>query len=129
MVWDPKARKSVAQSIINQVAGVKQKIGGASTLSVYPPNQQSRAVAINHGNGHVAVGVNNGEVHIHSDVNSLHLIKTFKHSKEWIEVMHYSPDGNKLAVGSHDNNIYIYDVIDSFLPKLINLNSLRITAY
>jgi WD40 repeat protein len=23
--------------------------------------------------------------------------------------MAYSPDGSKLAVGSHDNNIYIYD--------------------
>jgi WD40 repeat protein len=23
--------------------------------------------------------------------------------------MMYSPDGSKLAVGSHDNNIYVYD--------------------
>lgn len=34
--------------------------------------------------------------------------------------MHYSPDGKKLAVGSHDNNIYIYDASSeySFLGKL-----------
>ena len=32
------------------------------------------------------------------------------HPKEWIEIMRYSPDGTKLAVGSHDNFIYIYNV-------------------
>jgi WD40 repeat protein len=28
---------------------------------------------------------------------------------EWIEAMVYSPDGETLAVGSHDNNIYLLD--------------------
>jgi len=37
-----------------------------------------------------------------------------KDSKEWIEVVRYSPDGSKLAVGSHDNNIYIYDVNNGY---------------
>jgi echinoderm microtubule-associated protein-like 1/2 len=31
-----------------------------------------------------------------------------KKSKEWIEAMRYSPSGAMLAVGSHDNAIYIY---------------------
>ena len=31
-------------------------------------------------------------------------------SLEWIEVAEYSPDGGILAVGSHDTNIYLYDV-------------------
>lgn len=110
MSWDPKARKCVTTAIINKVAGVKKKIGGASTLSVFPPNQCGRAIGINPKNGQVAVGVNNGEVHIHSDAKTLELLKSFKHSKEWIEVCVYSPDGSKLAVGSHDNNIYIYEV-------------------
>ena len=79
-------------------------------MAVFPPNQCARAVAINPLNGHVAVGVNNGEVHIHSDIKSLQLIKKIHHAKEWIECMAYSPNGEKLAVGSHDNNIYIYDV-------------------
>lgn len=30
-------------------------------------------------------------------------------AKEWIQVLQPSPDGSKLAVGSHDNNIYVYD--------------------
>lgn len=29
---------------------------------------------------------------------------------EWIECMSYNSKGDKLAVGSHDNNIYIYSV-------------------
>ena len=32
-----------------------------------------------------------------------------KDSKEWIEAMSYSPDMQFLAVGSHDNNIYVYE--------------------
>jgi len=110
MTWDPESRKCIATAIINKVPGVKKRIGGASTLSVFPPNQSGRATAINKANGNVAVGINNGEVHIHSDLKSLKLIKTLTPSKEWIEVIQYSPDGTKMAVGSHDNKIYIYDV-------------------
>jgi len=109
MTWDPESRKCIATAIINKVPGVKKRIGGASTLSIFPPNQSGRATAINKANGNVAVGINNGEVHIHSDLKSLKLIKTLTPSKEWIEVIQYSPDGTKMAVGSHDNKIYIYD--------------------
>jgi WD40 repeat protein len=31
-----------------------------------------------------------------------------KHAKEWVEEIRYSPDGSKLAIGSHDNFIYLY---------------------
>jgi len=31
--------------------------------------------------------------------------------EEWSEVIKYSPDESLLAVGSHDNAIYIYDVV------------------
>jgi len=30
-------------------------------------------------------------------------------TKEWIECIESSPDGNMVAVGSHDGKIYIYD--------------------
>jgi WD40 repeat protein len=30
-------------------------------------------------------------------------------SQEWIEAIKYSPDGSRLAVGSHDNHVYVYD--------------------
>eukprot|EP00639_Heterosigma_akashiwo_P015290 CAMPEP_0206366550 /NCGR_PEP_ID=MMETSP0294-20121207/3519_1 /ASSEMBLY_ACC=CAM_ASM_000327 /TAXON_ID=39354 /ORGANISM="Heterosigma akashiwo, Strain CCMP2393" /LENGTH=872 /DNA_ID=CAMNT_0053812637 /DNA_START=230 /DNA_END=2845 /DNA_ORIENTATION=+ len=32
-----------------------------------------------------------------------------KDAKEWISDLKFSPDGNALAVGSHDNNIYLYN--------------------
>lgn len=28
--------------------------------------------------------------------------------KEWVEAISFSPDGTHLAIGSHDNRIYIY---------------------
>lgn len=110
MVWDTKQRKCVNVGTINKVAGPKPKTMGASTLSVYPPNQSARAVAINPVTGHVAVGVNNGELHIRASIKDLdNIIATKKDSKEWIEAIQYSPCGKFLAVGSHDNSIYIYD--------------------
>lgn len=33
-----------------------------------------------------------------------------KDPQEWSEAVRYSPDGSMLAVGSHDNCIYVYDV-------------------
>lgn len=33
-----------------------------------------------------------------------------KHAKEWISDLKFSPDNSMLAVGSHDNAIYIYKI-------------------
>lgn len=108
-MFDPKDRKTISTGIVNATAGPKKKIGGASTLSIFPPNQCSRAASISK-NGHLAIGVNNGEVHIYETKNLQMPIKTLSEPKEWIEAIAFSPDDNFLAVGSHDNNIYIYDV-------------------
>jgi WD40 repeat protein len=110
MVWDPVSRKCVASGILNSVAGPKARTMGASTLSIYPPNQCGRAVAINPRTGHVAIGINNGELSIRKSLKELDRVVTQKHdAKEWIEAIHYSPCGEYLAVGSHDNVVYIYD--------------------
>ena len=42
-------------------------------------------------------------------VNLTNIISKFNHPKEWIEIMRYNPDESKLAVGSHDNFIYLYN--------------------
>lgn len=42
-----------------------------------------------------------------NDLNKI--IKTLKGPKEWVECMLYNPSNDKLAVGSHDNNIYVYN--------------------
>ena len=52
-----------------------------------------------------------------------------KDSREWIEVLTYSPDGTKLAVGSHDNNIYIYDASSyKLLGKCTKHNSFIVSV-
>jgi WD40 repeat protein len=35
-------------------------------------------------------------------------------AREWIEVLKYSPNGQFLAVGSHDNKIYILAVAQNY---------------
>ena len=42
-------------------------------------------------------------------VNLTNIISKFNHPKEWIEIMRFNPDESKLAVGSHDNFIYLYN--------------------
>lgn len=37
-------------------------------------------------------------------------IQTLKEAKEWCEAIKYSPCENFLAVGSHDDHIYIYSI-------------------
>ena len=51
--------------------------------------------------------------------------------KEWIEAMEYNKEGTKLAIGSHDNMIYVYDVTDDCKYKfaaLCKAHSSYITA-
>jgi WD40 repeat protein len=36
------------------------------------------------------------------------IAKTLDDAEEWIQAAAFSPDSSKLAVGSHDNKIYIY---------------------
>jgi WD40 repeat protein len=108
--WSIKDRKWVSESEICH-ENVDAKKGGASSMTTFADSKCARAIAINtHGNGHVAVGHNDGRVTIRSSVNGLGDIqKTLTDSDEWIEAMAYSPDGTKLAVGSHDNGVYMYD--------------------
>lgn len=108
--WSIKDRKSVGTAIACD-KDEKPKKGSASSLTSYAPSKCARAVAVNTGgNGHVAVGHNDGRVTIRGGIKELdNISKTLHDSDEWIEAMAYSPCGGKLAVGSHDNNIYVYD--------------------
>ena len=107
MVWDPVSRTH-QKTIKVSDRSVKAKRGGASTLSKLPDSQCSRAVTCN--NDWIAIAGNDGAVSIRSmsspDVEA-HLIQD---SREWCEVMAFSPDNQYLAVGSHDNKVYIYNV-------------------
>jgi len=61
--FNPKTFKSEGEGVINTNPGRRRRIGGASTLSRLPPNQHSRAVAVNKA-GHVMIGTNDGEVSV-----------------------------------------------------------------
>lgn len=131
LCYDLKTHKSLAEGIVGAPSKKKKptrpKRGGASTMSSQPADCQSRCVAYCVKLGHLAVANNNGIVTIREidwnlidqgDAIGINSVKCtlFKKLKkaEWIETMHYSlpnASGNQdwLAVGSHDNTIYLID--------------------
>lgn len=118
MVYNYLERKFISKGTISKKDkpknAEKAKKVTASTLSDYPPNKQGRAVAYCFHNGHVAISNNMGKVSIRHIDDLDRKIKTLKDADEWNEVMKYSPCGKYLAVGSHDNNVYIYDVNSNY---------------
>lgn len=117
MVFDYENKRFVRKGTISEKQPKSQekvKKVTASTLSVYPPNQQGRAVAYSTHHGHVAISNNMGKISIRFKDDLDKKIKTIKDADEWSEVIRYSPCGKYLAVGSHDNAVYIYDVANSY---------------
>jgi WD40 repeat protein len=128
-VWDMVAKKCINSKELELEPGPPRKAGeGASTLATNSPNQQARAVCINVESQHVAIGHNDGHVSILENTSSLSLIKKLKDPKEWIESIAYSPDSASLAVGSHDNYIYIYDASQYLLKHRLQGHSSFIIA-
>jgi len=113
MVWDCAARKCVKE-IEACCDGTKTKArrGGASSTSKLPSSCQSRAVAVC--GDWIAIACNDGRVSIRKCSQPETQVCVLTDSTEWVEVMAFSPDGSKLAVGSHDNNIYVYDAFNGF---------------
>lgn len=112
MLFDYDKKAFVRKGTIGKKAidKVRAKQSTASTLSTYPPNQQGRAVAHNPFNDHVAISNNMGKVTIRPLEDLDKKLFTLKDAKEWCEVIRFSPNGDMLATGSHDNIIYVYDV-------------------
>jgi len=115
MVWKPNERKNKQIGVINEKAGPNIKLG-ASSMTSFPPNQCSRAVAVNPKTGEVALGLNDGDVQIR-DLNNISSIKkTMKAADRWIEAIAYSPNGEYLAVGTHNSTIVVYTT-DTYSQK------------
>jgi echinoderm microtubule-associated protein-like 1/2 len=109
LFWDTENRcRSKVMPVTDRKEGSRR--GGASTLSNLSPSQCSRAVTSN--DEFIIAAGNDGAVNIYPIGGGDPQVLT--DSTEWIEVMRFSPDGKYLAVGSHDNNIYIYDAQDGF---------------
>ena len=87
----------------------------ASTMAKTRPAKCSRAVAYASKHDHIACAYLDGKVVIRkAESEKRNIYKVMTQPKEWSEVINYSPDQSLLAVGSHDNNIYIYDVINEY---------------
>jgi microtubule-associated protein-like 6 len=62
-------------------------------------------------NPHLAIGMNQGHVLVvKGELQEGEPLAHLKDAKQWIQEMKYSFEGSRLVVGSHDCNIYIYDV-------------------
>ena len=60
------------------------------------------------------MGMRDGTLRVYSYTQQKITLTYLKNiSKEWIEDLKFSPDGSKLAVGSHDNFIYVFDVLNA----------------
>uniref|UniRef100_V9KFR1 Echinoderm microtubule associated protein like 3 n=1 Tax=Callorhinchus milii TaxID=7868 RepID=V9KFR1_CALMI len=65
-----------------------------------------------HSGAVVAVGLQTGRWMV-LDTETSDLVTSSVDGNEQLSVVRYSPDGNFLAIGSHDNYIYIYTVAES----------------
>lgn len=68
---------------------------------------------------HLVVCNNLGKVSIRSLDDFNKKICSLKQAKHWCEVAKYSPDESHLAVGSHDDHLYIYEVRDDGTYHLV----------
>lgn len=126
LAYDINTHKALAEGIVKEPPKKKKKDkggykGGASSMSSQPSDCQSRAIAYNSELKHLAVANNTGEMTVREidwdavgkrEPGSLdkvvHSWPTDKKKGQWIECMAYSPCNEYLAVGSHDNMIYVY---------------------
>jgi WD40 repeat protein len=108
-MWDPAKRMKVGSTYVSKES-VRAKRGGASSLSNLPASKQSRCICVNP--DYIAIAGNDGTVSLRKHDAADEIVKALKDSKEWIEVMAFSPCNTMLAVGSHDNGLYIYNVAD-----------------
>lgn len=67
---------------------------------------KGRAIAISPDGEHIVVGFKDGVVKIFD--KDLQFKNHVKCAKECISAIKFSPIGDSLAIGSHDNSIYIY---------------------
>jgi len=73
-------------------------------------------VAIDQNDKIACVGCKDGTIRF-VDMTSFKQIKMIKIAKEWISDIKFSPDNTKIAVGSHDDAIYILTYPDLTFTK------------
>jgi WD40 repeat protein len=131
LAYNPTTHKVLCEGRVNECTekDIKKKNkpgykGGASSMSSQPAKCQSRCITYNQNLKHLAVADNTGIVTIREidwdrvDKGEAGALETLRKSgtlfkkvknAEWIETMVYSPNDKFLAVGSHDNTIYLVE--------------------
>ena len=128
MAWNATTHKNVGVFVISDKTGEKVKYG-ASSMTSYTDNQCSRSLALNTKAQQLAVGTSNGVVQIRAMSDLSKTVCELAQPKRWIECMAYSPDGKYLAVGSHDQNVYVYDATANYkLMGSMKGNTASVTA-
>ena len=118
LFWDENKRECCNIAPVTTSRKVNARRGGASTMADNYDSQQSRAVAVN--GEWLVFATNDGAVTVRKVAAPATPIgeggedMLITGSSEWIEVLQFSPDGSKLAVGSHDDKVRVYDVTDNF---------------
>lgn len=96
------------------------KKGKASTVSHLPASQCSRAITCSKA-GVSVVCANDGRAHV---IKGSEILKVLDDAEEWCQAASFSSDGSMLAIGSHDNNVYVYKSEDwSLIGKCVGHHS------
>jgi len=115
MMFDYEEKKFVCKGAVSDHKSqnaAKVKAVTASSMSVYGPNQQARAICVSTRHNHLVVCSNMGKISVRAFDDFDRKITSLKESSEWCECARFSPCEKFLAVGSHDNNLYVYNVSD-----------------
>jgi WD40 repeat protein len=99
-IWDVATRKLLRKTDIHEFG----------RAVAYSPDGALLAVGMG---GRVGRGrqKNDGKFAVYRE-DDLSLVKEARHSRQWISDVKFSPDGEFLAVGSHDNKTYLYKAPD-----------------
>jgi microtubule-associated protein-like 6 len=104
-VFDASTRKQIRFKELNSMA----------RACAYSPDGSQIAVGLGGRVGRGA-GKQDGAFLILNEPD-LNMVHQGRDSQQYISEIKYSPDGKTLAVGSHDNNIYLYDVPGNFQKR------------
>lgn len=131
MLFDYETHKFERQGELSNKQTKHKDKPTSSSMSIYPANKQGRSLAYSPKWGHVAVATNYGKVSIRDFKDFDTKIQTLKNAEEWCEMMKYSPCEKYFATCSHDNQVYVYEIVDGkyTLYKNFNKHSSYVQAF